>query len=415
MGVGNAHPKFSILHSTFSISKEIYMASNQRENARKEKQLNKERKVRIIIWAALIIIVVVLAIMRVAEIDFSSVKSRISGAGLAVGANADVYPYELDSSSGVEMSFVNDKIVALTDSSCKVINPPDAKELYSFSCGYANPVMTSAGKFLFTIDQGGTRFRLDNTAENVYESATEERILCGDVSKNGNVIYATRSSNNKIKLIVMNNSLKKLVEFRVKDGYLLAVAIDASGKRFAYATVTSEKAKPVTTLHTYNIGDTKPKATFKYSESNVIDLQYTSSGELYYVGDESVHLIKSQKKDVEVFAHDKAHTVTFNYTNDGELIYVYSKYTDANENFVTYINSNGKVKTTIEVSQKPKYVSATNDICVLFTDKIVTYSMTKGTEKQRFKCDDSVSSASKLSSKIFVTRNQLIDVLDDED
>ncbi len=389
------------------------MASNQRENARKEKQQNKERKIRVIIWIVLIVTVFVLAGMRVAEIDFATVKKRITG-GISASTKADAYPYALDTSSGAQLSFVNDKIVALTDTSCTVIDPPDAKELYSFTSGFGNPVMTSAGKFMFTFDQGGTRFRLDNTAENVYESTVEDRVLCGDVSKTGNVIYATRSSNNKITLTVMNNSLKKLTEFRVKDGYLLAVAIDSSGKRFAYATVTSDKAKPVTTLHTYNIGDTKPRATFKFPQSNVIDLQYTSSGELYYVGDESVHLIKSQKKDVEVFAHGKAYTVTFNYTPDGELIYVYSKYADANENYITYINSNGKVKTAFEVSQKPKYVSATNEICVLYTDKVVVYSMTKGEEKQSFKCDDSITSANKLSTKIFITRNQLIDVLDDE-
>ena len=390
------------------------MASHQRENARKEKQLNKERKIRIIIWIVLIVTVFVLAIMRVAEIDFATAKKRITG-GFSASTKTDIYPYELDTASGVSLSFVNDKIVALTDSSCRVIDPPDAKELYSFSSGYGNPIMNSAGKYLFTVDQGGTRFRLDNTAENVYESTTEDSIICGDVSKSGNVIYATRSSNNKINLVVMNSSLKKLAQFRVKDGYLLAVAIDSSGKRFAYATVTSKKAKPVTTLHTYNIGNDKPKATFNYEQSNVIDLQYTSSGELYYIGDESVHLLKSQTRDVEVFAHDKAHTVTFNYTSDGELIYVYSKYADANENFVTYINSNGKVKTTFEVNQKPKYVSASNEICVLFSDKVVVYSMTKGEEKQSYKCDDSITSANKLSTKIFITRNQLIDVLDDEE
>ncbi len=391
------------------------MPSNQRENARKEKQLKKERKIRLIIWIVLIVTVVILAVMRVAEIDFNSVKNKITGGKISVSSESDVYPYSLDNSSGVKLSFVNDKLVVLTDTTCKVLNPADAKELYSFSSGYANPIMTTAGKYLFTVDQGGTRLRLDNTAENVYESTLDDSVLCGDVAKNGNVIYATRTGNNKTTVVVMNNSLKKLLQFRVKDGYLVAVAIDGSGKKCAYATVTSKDAKPVTTLHTINVGDEKIKAKFNYNDSNVLDLQYTSSGELYYVADDSVHLIKSQKKDVETFSHGDVNTVTYNYTPDGELVYVYSKYSDANENFITYVNSNGKVKTSFEVSQKPKFVSANNDLCVLFSDKVSVYSLTQGTEKESFRCDDSITSASKLSSKVFITRHQLIDVLENKE
>ena len=388
------------------------MPSNQRENARKEKQLAKERKIRLIIWIVLIVIVFVLAAMRVAEIDFSSLKSKFSPGGIGITTEADAYPYSLDTSSGVKLSFVNDRLVALTDMSCKVLNPTDAKEVYSFLSGYANPIMTTAGKYMFTFDQGGTRFRLDSITENVYESTLKETVICGDVAKNGNVVYACRNSANKTELVVMNNSLKKLVKFRVKDRYIVAVAIDSSGKKFACATVNSKDGKIVTTLHTYNIGDDKPKAEFVYKESNVIDLQYTSSGELYYVADDTVHLIKSQKKDVEVFAHGSVNTVAYNYTGDGELVYIYAKYSDAVDNHIAYVNSNGKVKTEITVKQKPKFVSATNDICVLFSDKLVTYSLTKGEQKDSFNCDDSVTSAYKLSSKIFITRHQLIDVME---
>ncbi|MBR3149894.1 MAG: hypothetical protein IKF64_06965 [Eubacterium sp.] len=388
------------------------MPSNQRENARKEKQLQKERKIRIIIWAVLIIIAVGLAAMRVAEIDFSALKSRLTGSHMGITTEADAYPYTLDTSAGVKLSLVNDKLVALTDSSCRVLNPTDAKEMYSFSSGYANPIMNSAGKYLFTIDQGSTRIRLDTIAENVYENTLKETVICGDVAKNGNVIYACRNSKNKTELIVMNSALKKLVKLPVKDGYIVAVAIDSSGKRYSYAAVNSKDAKLVTTLYTFNLGDNEPKATFEYTDSNVLDLQYTESGELYYVANDTVHLIKSHKKDVEVFAHGSVNTVLFNYTRDGELVYVYSKYADARENEIAYVNSGGKVKTSIKVKQKPKFISATNDICVLFSDKLVTYSLTKGDERGRVACDDSVTSAYKISSKIFITRHQLIDVVE---
>ena len=385
--------------------------SNQRENARKERQLNKERKVRIAIWIVLLIIAFGLIAMRVAEVDFSAVKNKFTGGGMSITTEADAYPYTLDTSAGVKLSLVNDKLVVLTDMSCRVMNPTNAEEIYTFSSGYANPILKTAGKYLFTIDQGGTRIRLDTTAENVYETTLDGTVICGDVAKNGNIVYAERRGS-KTTLVVMNDKLRKLSQFRVKDGYVVAAAVDHSGKRFAYATVNSKDASPVTTLHTFNLGDDGERAKFEYKDTNILDLQYTASGELYFVGTDTLHLIKNQKKDVEVFARGKVNTVNFNYTPEGELVYVYAKYADASENTIAYVTSNGKVKTEIKVSQKPKFVSATNDICVLFSDKVVTYSLTKGEKKNSFKCDDSVTSANKLASKIFITRHQLVDVLD---
>ena len=389
------------------------MASAQRENARKEKQLKKERKIRITIWVILLVVVFGLAAMRVAEIDFTGIKNKLSGGVLTSAIEADVYPYSLDSASGVKLDFINDKLIAQTDTSCRVLNPADAKELYSFSSGYANPIMTMSGKYLFTIDQGGTRLRLDSTKDNIYESTIENTVLCGDVSANGCVVYATRSSSNKTEVVVSNISLKKLAKIRVKDGYVVAVAIDSTGKKFTYATVNSKSAKLVTTLHTCYVGDDEPKAKLDYVDSNLLDISYAKSGDLYYVAAESLHVIKNQKKDVEVFANGKAYTVTYNYTPDGRLVYVYSKYADASENYVAYVSSNGKVKTSIKLKQKPKFVSCNSEICVLFSDKVVTYSVNKGEKKATYKCDDSVQSANKLSSKVFITRHQLIDVLED--
>ena len=387
------------------------MPSKQRENARKEKQLLKEQKIRRIIWIVIVLVVACLIVMKAAELDYGKIKSYFTDKSISMTTEADAYPYTLDSSAGVKLNFINDKIVALTDLSCTVLNPSDAKEIYSFSHGYSNPITSCAGNYIFTIDQGGTRLRLDNTSENVYESKLETTVICADVAKNGNAVYAVRKSGGKQVLIVMNSSLKKLMNVPVTDGYVVAVAIDPSGRKCAYATVSSKNAKLVTTVHTINVGETEDKASFDFKDSNVFDLQYSNSGELYYVGTNAVAVVKNQKHLKEVFKTGSVYSVTYNYTSDNELVYVYSKYSDASENFVVYINSGGKVKTKIKLSQKPKYVSANNDICVLFSNKIITYSLTKGEKKDTYKCDDSISAANKFSSKIFVTRHQLVDVI----
>ena len=391
------------------------MPSQKRENERKEKEQIREQKTKRVIWIILILIVFALIIMRICEIDFKAIKDRFIDENgrltFSMTTNEDAYPFALSSSSGIKVNPVGDKLSILNDSALTVINPSDAKVDYTFTHGYANPIIKYAGNYFCLIDQGATRLRLDRANKNIYETTTDSAIICADVAKNGNVVYAARSSENKASITVINSALKKLMNLSVNDGYVVCVAIDSSGKKLAYATVDSKDAELITTIYTINLGDSEPKASFEFKNSSLLDLHFSNSSELYYVSTSGVSVIKNQKKLVETFKTGEVNTVCFNYTNDDELVYVYSKYSSANENKLVYINSSGKIKTEIELKQKPKYISATNDICVLFSDKVVTYSITKGEVKDTYKCDDSVTSVNKISSKIFISRHKLIDIL----
>jgi len=391
------------------------MPSQKRENERREKQLKNERKTKTIIWIVLILVVFVLIIMRLFEIDFSAVKNRFIDENgrltFSMTTNEDAYPFALSSSVGVNIQPIGDKLCIQNDTSLSVINPSDAKVLYTFNHGFANPIAKYAGNFICLFDQGGTRIRLDRANKNVFETKTDKPIICADVAKNGNIVYITRLENGKAQINVINSTLKKLMNITVKEGYVVSVAIDSSGKKIAYAAVDSKDSGFVTTVFTINLGDKEPRHSIDFENSTLMELHYSNPSELYYISTSGVSVIKNQKKAYDTFKTGEVNTVCYNFTNDNELVYVYSEYSSASENKLVYINSSGKVKTEIELKQKPKYVSATNDICVLYHDKVVTYSLTKGEVKQTYKCDDSVSSADKISTKIFINRNKQLDVL----
>ena len=64
-------------------------------------------------------------------------------------------------------------------------------------------------------------------------------------------IFHVQGDEAKSKLIVVNKGLKKLIDLDVNSGYITAVAIDSSGKRCAFATVSSKNAKMITTINLY--------------------------------------------------------------------------------------------------------------------------------------------------------------------
>ncbi len=85
-------------------------------------------------------------------------------------AGTDAYPYNLDSSKNVSVNVQNDKLNILTAVSCTVLNPTEGKASYSFSHGYANPIMKTCGNYFCIFDQGANRLRLDTLSGEVYET-----------------------------------------------------------------------------------------------------------------------------------------------------------------------------------------------------------------------------------------------------
>ncbi len=386
------------------------MATNQRENARKEKKQKRDRKIKAVIWAVLIFLMVALLGMKLAEVDYSGLGSKIFG-NITSQATGQSKSIMLDSSKDVKTADVNGKLNVLTDTSYTVYNPADSTAQYSYVHGYANPCISYAGNYTCLFDQGGARIRLDSNSGAIYESTLDNSILCADVANNGNIIYATNGKNSKSTVVLVNKSLKKLLQFDVSEGFVTSVAVDSSGKKCAYAVVNSKNADFVTTVYTINAGDEKPIASFEFVSSSVIDLSYSSSA-LFVVCDNNVTVVKNQKKAQTVFDNNSVVAVNYTYTDKNQLVFVYADYAQATENKVAYISSNGKIKTTFNLDQRVKYIhSSSNEITVLFDDKINVYSLSKGEQKTTLSCNDSVNSVVKMSSTIYVQHQQIIDAV----
>lgn len=393
------------------------MPTNQRKNARKERSRKNEAKTRKIIWAVLIFVIIVLIIMRVCEIDFASLKNRFTDANgnftLSLVTDENEYPLSIDSSKDVSVNVVSDKLNVLTDVSYSVYNPATAKKLYSFNHGYANPILKCAGTYNCLYDQGSYRLRLDTNKENVYETTAKKPILAADVSKKGVVIYATRGDKTKSKLFVYDKSLKKKAEIDVNDGYIVSVAIDPSGKKLAYAVVNSKNATFTTTVFTQYVSDEKSTASFSYPNTSVLSLKFANSSDLYFVGTDTVSVISSLKNKTDVHKNGSISTLSYCYTDDNELVVAYSDYENASNGKVEYIRPSGNVKTMIKLDKKAKYISSSsNEICVLYNDGVDVFSLTKGERNESYKCDDSVTSVHKLSSRVYASHQKVIDLLD---
>lgn len=388
------------------------MPTNERANKLREKKRQKDKKTKIIIWSVLGVIVLTLAIMKICEIDFADVKNKISANTAVSSVSEDVYPYSLNISGNTDVAVVNDKLAVLSDSSLTVFNPTSAKKTYSFEHGYTNPVMLSSGNYICTYDRGSTRLRLDTTFKQLYEKTVDINIICASLASNGTVAYASFSDDADCELTVITKTERKKMTLPIKGGYITRIAVNSSGTKCTYVTVSSTDAVITSTVHTINVGDSEDTATAEYQSSNILDVTYSDSNDAYIIGDDFLSIVSSQKKFVNVFEKGTISTVNYCYTAKNELIVNYRDYSNSSESNLAYIKSNGSVKCKTTLGNTVKYLSSSgNNVTVLFPDGVSTYSLSKFESKKTYKCDSSINSVHSLGSKIYIQYGQYIDVM----
>lgn len=389
------------------------MATNQRENLRKEKKQKKQHKITVAFWCVVLVVILALIVMKVCEIDFSTIKDKISGNSNISSAVSDEnkFPYSLDNSDNVVLSNLGNNIFAVSQTSIVSVNSSNGKKSFSDDHGYANPILKTRGSYALVFDQGSNKYRLDSGDGNIYTDTVQNSILTGDVSGTGTVALVTTSSDSLSQILVYSKSLNEKFNYPVSSGYVTAVAVDESARRVAFAVVNSKDAKLQTVVYTMNIGDSEPKAQFEYEGSSVINIRFLSSN-LYVVGSDFISVITSMKNEVKVFEQGSVKINSYTYNSSENLVVAYTAYDGESGNTLVLVSSSGKIKHTVETNVDVKDITASSsDVAALTDSSVIVYNFSKGEIKIQYSVDDSYSSILQISSKIFAKHRSYIELL----
>lgn len=380
------------------------MASEQREKERMERKQKKNKKKRLIAWIVIGVVVVVLLVMRIAEIDFSSIAD-----GSAFSASQESsFPYELQSGSDLYFGSVGNSLCVLEDTTYTVLDDSDAQERLSFSHGYSNPIIRTAGGYSLLYDQGGISFRLDNSSENIYQNKADHQILCAGVSDSGTAAVCTTSDENTSLISVYNRSMSLKFSYGTSVGYITSVAVDSRGSRVAFAAVSSENARFKTVVYTMNIDDEEPRAQFEYIGSSVLDLRFSST-DLFVVGNDFVSIIESLSTENKIYEQGSVSTVNYSYSSDGALLYAYTAYSGSSDNNISVVKSSGRVTEVASVNASVKDVTGTSSrVSVLTAENVTTYKVSDSEVLNTYSVDDSYTSIQQISSEIFARRQAVV-------
>ena len=390
------------------------MEANQRENERRKRKEAKNKKRKKVIWILIIVAVALIIVMKVSEVNFSGLLGGVKEqTGISEAADDEKFPYKLASGENAVLSVIGNKISILNDSMYTVINSSDAKELIKDNHGYGNPVIKVSGGYSVMIDQGANVYRLDSASETIYENSVNDKILCADVSDTGVVALATVSGIQKSTVSAYSKSLNQKMNYEVSGGYITSLAIDDRGRNVAFTVVSSDNARIKSTIYTMSINDAEPRAEFTYMASPVLDLHFVSNN-LYIVGSDFVSVISSLTKEVKVYEQGSINTVSYCYTPSDNLVIAFNDYIGAASSRLAYIQTNGKIRTQIDVSTEVKDITASGtEMTILTSSEVVSYKLSNGKEKSRIAVDDSYNDIQQISSKLFGKHHSVLELIHD--
>ena len=389
------------------------MASNQRENERRERKIKKRNKKRTVIWVLLIAVIVALGVIKLSEINFSSLFSSIGeSSGLSETVSDDSnFPYRISGEGNSQLAVIGNRIAILNDSVYTVINSSNAQERIKDEHGYVNPILRVSGGYSVLFDQGANTYRLDSATENIYENSVDEEILCADVSDTGVVAIASVSGIHKSRITVYGKSFTERMNYEISGGYITSIDISDNSRYVAVTVMSSENAKIKSTLYIMSVGYNEPKAKFEYLGSAILDIHF-SSNDLYVVGNDFVSVINSLEKEIAVYGQGSIDTVAYCYNPSDVLIIAYGEYVGAPNNIISYVKASGQIKTQIEVSSQIKDVTASGtEMTALTGGEIISFKISNGKETRRLSVDDSYTEIAQMSSKIYGMRSSKLELV----
>ena len=392
------------------------MSTSQRENERKEKQNQKTRKKQRIMWIIIAVIIVLLVVMKLFELDFSSIGNAISGKeeSIVSSVSSGNYPVTLTSSKNIAFGSISGNVYALTDLDLNIISSSNGEVKQNYEHRLANPVIDVNGGYAVLFDQGGTAYSLHTPTDTVYTDKADNSILCAAVSQTGTVALATTSDCAKTTIKVYSKSLDEKFSFDVSYGYVSALAIDSRGTRLAFAAVNSEGAKLKTVVYTMNISDDKPRGEFEYLVSSVVDLQFNSS-DVYVVGNDFVSVISSLKKERKAFEQGSISLVSYCYDTSNRLVIAYADFEGSVSDSVAIVKPSGRVSSKGTDLPEIKAITASSStVSILSGNELISYKSSNFEERQKLIALESYSDIQQMSSKIFVRYQSFVDLAENE-
>lgn len=216
--------------------------------------------------------------------------------------SGDGYPVDIDGSSVVSMSELNNSLALVTDTSLVIMNR-NGGENHRWSINYSEPLFRTAGKYALVAELGGVRYSVfsrskpvlqvtsDNLTDDVnkteiLDEAIVNRIISADIRDDGMVALVTEASQSHTSEVRVYTVKGKKV-FQLKNSTLMALDVALSPDRdtIAITGVQTQDGVLQSVIRIYDLSDAKLLQENTVDDVMLFSVDYFANGKVFAQGD----------------------------------------------------------------------------------------------------------------------------------
>ena len=338
-------------------------------NAMRKKKRNRTAR-RICIVVILLALVVAIIVNR-DNLTPDAISNWLSGSLSAEGSE-EGFPVNLPSGETVSLMGVSEN-VALTTQTNVYFYSPRGREIRSLQHSCKTVQTKAGGDNLLLYSVGGNKILVETKSKNMVSAETENKIITGEISRNGRFAIATESDVYTSEMTVYDKAGNAVFKWTPSGSVITSLALSEDGRRVAAATVFTEGGVLMTGVHLFETG--KSEALFSYRLKDEIAVSLEVNKNSVRVISSSAVTDISEKGELLQSLSFGGKKLKCKTECDGNSVLVFEDVNDPSKSTIEIVNNKTVVKAQASVSKAVLSVASDGkDIYAIADDEIMKFS-----------------------------------------
>ena len=361
-----------------------------RKRRAKRKKERRRRHGRSVIWAVLIRLAIITAILILGVLVWQN-REHLAPAAVVEwfdrvftgGSKGDGYPVDISGDRVVAVQPFGNQTAVLTDTALQMYNST-AAQTADRAHTYADPLLRVKDEYMVVAELGGTRYTVHNKKETLREAQVDYAILGAAVSAGGQVALATESSQSyRSEVLVFDRKGKEIFHWYSVDLTVIDVAFHPRQKQIAVLGLSASGGDMCSTLHIFSLGGKEESATHTYSATGpmMTALQFFENERVGVIGDTAAWVYDPMKSEAVTIGFEESVLLGYAFTPDGIGI-VTRDYGDIGGGVLRQITDTGDEAGTWSFEGDYRHVAVADDGVYLLTESAL-HLVNKGTVKKQ--------------------------------
>lgn len=222
------------------------------------------------------------------------------------------------------------------------------KCLFNSQISYSDPVLVTTNSKSLIYNLGGKGFSINSIDKNLYDTVSDNYILCADIIDNGTYALVTTCDGYLSKLFVYDEENTQIFAYSFADYYVTSVSLDSSGNRAIVSGVSAYEGSEMSAVYVLDFRKPDP-LIFKEFENNIVyNVKFLSDNHCSIIGNTACYSLKVNKEEFNEYSYDSKKLTAFDVNADTDTFTVsLSRSGDSRNCDIVCFNADGKATNTI--------------------------------------------------------------------